>query len=93
MSPWQVGVVLIGALIAGGIGALIGRIRGRGKAGFWFGFFLSVLGIVIIAIVVAVPSEDHKKATEEARIQQAADRLRIEKEAARRVAAEGDQQP
>jgi hypothetical protein len=98
--PWQVGIYIIAGLITGTFGALIGRIRHRGKLGFWLGFFLSLFGILVIAIVAAVPSDSSERAkaakgaaSEEAQMQQAADRLRIEKEAARRVAAEGDQQP
>jgi hypothetical protein len=82
MTPWQVGVVLVTALITGFIGNLIGKRAGRGNAGFWLGFLLSVIGIAIIALV---PSD----ASEEAKIRKEADRLRIQQEAQRRLDAEG----
>ena len=89
MSPWQLGVVLVAALITGFIGNLIGKRAGRGSAGFWLGFWLSLIGVAVIAIVAAVPSD----ASEEAKIRREAERLRIQRAAQARIDAEREVRP
>ena len=86
--PWQVGIILVAALITGLIGNLIGKRAGRGNAGFWLGFLLSLIGVAIIAIVALVPSD----ASEEAKVRKETERLRIQQEAQRRLDAEREGQ-
>ena len=76
MTPGQIGAVLVIAFICGVVGEYVGKPKGRRTAGFFLGFFLSVIGILI---VVTLP------ATHEAQVKAAADRLRVEEEARRQV--------
>lgn len=89
MSPWQLMVILVAALITGLIGNLIGKRAGRGNAGFWLGFLLSLIGVAIIAIVALAPSD----ASEEAKVRKETERLRIQQEAQRRLDAEREYRP
>ena len=85
MSPWQVLVLLVFGTITGLIGWAIGRRAGSGSAGWWLGFLLSLLGVVIIAAIVLTSP----KAREEARVRRETERLRRQQEAQRRLDAEG----
>jgi len=73
-SPW----VVLAALITGVIGLIIGMRKGHPVWGFFLGFLLSVIGLVIIAVT---------KPSEEYRVKEAEARLRAEREAERRMAA------
>ncbi len=75
------------------IGYLIGKRAGRGNAGFWLGFLLSVIGLAVITIVALVPSDASEARTEEATVRRETDRLRIQQEAQRRLDAEREGQP
>ena len=48
--------ILFGTLICGALGLAVGRTRGRGTAGFWLGFLLGPLGIVIVLLLPAAIS-------------------------------------
>jgi len=78
--PW---VVLI-ALVMGVIGLIIGTRKGHPVWGFFLGFLLSVIGLVIIAVT---------KPSEEYRVKEAEARLRAEREAERRMAAAEQNRP
>jgi hypothetical protein len=58
---------IIGAAISGLIGFVIGRTRGRSTEGFWWGFFLSALGWLI---VIVGPNLKKEKEEEERRAHQ-----------------------
>lgn len=73
--PWAVGV----ALVTGVIGLILGARKGHPVWGFFLGFLLSVIGLVIIAVT---------KPSEEYRVKEAEARLRAEREAARRLDVE-----
>lgn len=46
------GLLLVASgLITGFVGYLVGRDKGRATSGFWLGFFFSIIGIVIVAIL------------------------------------------
>jgi hypothetical protein len=81
MSPWQLFIILIAGTITGLIGWAIGRRAGSGSAGWWLGFLLSLLGIVLIIVIVLTSPA----AREEAKVRKEADRLRIQQEAQRRA--------
>jgi|HubBroStandDraft_6_1064221.scaffolds.fasta_scaffold158281_2 hypothetical protein len=84
MSPWQLFVILVAGTITGLIGWAIGRRAGSGSAGWWLGFLLSLLGLVLITgIVLTSPA-----AREEARVRKETERLRRQQEAQRRLDAE-----
>ncbi|MFT3851502.1 MAG: hypothetical protein QM733_01970 [Ilumatobacteraceae bacterium] len=53
-----VGIVLVVALINGGIGALIGSSKGKTSDGFWWGFFLGQIGWIIIAVSRSSAEQD-----------------------------------
>ena len=54
-----IGVVLMFGLVTATIGAIVGENKGNGNLGFILGFFFSVLGILIVAVM---PETDkHKK--------------------------------
>ena len=57
-------------------GYLIGRTKGRAAAGFWLGFVLSVIGLIIIACLPA---------DREALILREQEKIRIQQEAAARM--------
>ena len=42
---------LIVCFINGFIGRIIGNFKNNGMAGFWFGFFLSIVGWIITALL------------------------------------------
>ena len=89
MSPWQVLILLVSGVITGLIGWAIGRKAGSGNAGWWLGFLLSLLGLVLItAIVLTSPA-----AREEARVRKETERLRRQQEAQRRLDAERREGP
>lgn len=71
-------VVLV-ALVTGVIGLIIGIRKGHPVWGFFLGFLLSVIGLLVIA--VTKPSDEH-------RVKEAKARLRAEREAARRLDVE-----
>ncbi len=71
--------VLIPAIITGVIAAIIGHRKGHPVWGFFLGFVLSVIGIVIVACV---------KPDREVLVRREAARLSVQEEARRRVAAE-----
>ena len=80
MSPWQVLVYLIVSAIVFGIpGYFIGRAKGRGSDGFFLGWLLSLIGLIIIACLPA---------NREALIRREQERLRIQQEAAARMSAD-----
>ena len=79
MTPWQTLVLLIIAGMFGLIGWLIGRPKGHAVWGFFLGFLLSVIGIVVISLA---------KPSEEAQTRKAMERMRAELEAQRRLEAE-----
>lgn len=80
----------LGALVCAAataeIGQLIGKRAGRGGAGFWLGFFLSLAGVAVISLVVAWSPDGR----EEYQIRREAERMQIRQEAQRRVDAEQD---
>jgi len=47
----EIGLILLLSLppIFGAVGWWIGDNKGRGAAGFWWGFFLNVIGLLVIA--------------------------------------------
>ena len=46
------GLLLVGSgLLTGFAGYLVGRDKGRATSGFWLGFFLSIIGVIIVAIL------------------------------------------
>lgn len=49
---------IVGLMISGGIGYLIGKGKGRGTAGFWWGFFLGIIGWIVAACLA--PAPDHE---------------------------------
>ena len=79
MTPFQTLVVLVIATIFGFIGHAIGRRKGHPVWGFFLGFVLSLIGILIISCTTK---------TEEAQIRKATERIRAEQEARRRLDAE-----
>lgn len=81
MSPWQLFIILVAGVITGLIGWAIGRRAGSGSAGWWLGFLLSLLGVVLIIVIVATSPA----AREEAKVRKEAERLRIQQEAQRRA--------
>lgn len=44
-------LLLASGLITGFVGYLVGRDKGRATSGFWLGFFFSIIGILIVAIL------------------------------------------
>ncbi len=50
--------ILIGGLIFGLVGYLIGDKKGRGTLGGILGFFLGVIGVIIIAVIPPAKSDD-----------------------------------
>ena len=75
MPPWVVGV----ALVTGVIGLLIGNGKGHPVWGFFLGFVLSVIGLLVIAVTKPSPEYQAKKAAE---------RMRAERDGAALLAAE-----
>lgn len=51
--------LLVSASVTAAIGYAIGKGKGRGEAGGWLGFFFSVLGIIIVAVME--PSEEVRR--------------------------------
>ncbi len=49
MSLWQVGIWLVMAVIFGLIGQAVGKGKGQASAGWWLGFLLGIIGVIIIA--------------------------------------------
>lgn len=79
MEPWQLGIFLAVALICGFAGDRIGKYKGRGY-GFPLGFLLGVIGLVILACLPR---------TEDAKVEARTRQMRIEREAAARLDADG----
>lgn len=50
---------LVSALVTAAIGYWIGKGKGRGEAGGWLGFFFSVVGLIIVAVME--PSEEVRR--------------------------------
>jgi hypothetical protein len=81
-SPFFFLIILVVWLgIFGGVGAVIGRQKGRPWVGFWLGLFLSWIGWLLVALVV--PKTHEKQLAEER------ERLAIQREIQRE--AEGGQ--
>jgi len=76
MTPGKVGIWIVLAIVFGLIGTAIGKGKGRADAGWWLGFLLGIVGVIIIACLS--PTEEHK-------VQQAQRQYEIQAEAARRV--------
>ena len=79
MSSGQTIALFAVAIACGLIGGTIGKRKGRQDLGILLGFFLAIIGVIIIACM---------SKTEEARVQEAEARLRAEEEARRRLDAE-----
>ncbi len=79
MHGGQIVELLVVAVICAVIGEAIGKPRGRRDLGGVLGFFLGPIGLLIIACM---------SKTDEARVQEAAARMRAEEEARRRLDAE-----
>jgi len=84
MTPGAVVVWLVVAVIFGLIGTAIGKGKGRAGAGWWLGFLLGIIGVIIIACLS--PTEEHK-------VQQAQRQYEIQAEAARRAGYQYPPQP
>jgi hypothetical protein len=76
MSPWQVGIWLVAAVIFGLIGQAIGKPKGRAAAGWWLGFLLGIIGVIIIACLPR---------SREVQVAEAQRQYEIQAEAARRA--------
>jgi hypothetical protein len=76
MEPWQVLIWLVVATGLGFAGWGIGKSKGRAAAGWWLGFLLGVIGVIIIACMS--PTQEH-------RVQEAQRQYEIQMEAARRA--------
>ncbi len=76
MEPWQVGIWLVMAVIFGLIGQAIGKGKGRASAGWWLGFLLGIIGVIIIACL---------RPDREAQVAAAQRQYEIQAEAARRA--------
>lgn len=50
MNSYIIASWIFWMIIGGLIGALIGQVKGRTVAGFWWGFFLWIIGWCIIAL-------------------------------------------
>lgn len=59
MTPAQALIVLVVAIVSGVLGAAVGQRKGSPVWGFFMGFFLSVIGLVIVA--VSKPSAERQR--------------------------------
>lgn len=84
MTPGQLLIVVIACLVTGSIGYLVGRPTGGGWAGFWWGFLLSVIGVVIVALATAMSPQARKDET----VRREAERLRVRHAAQARLDTE-----
>jgi uncharacterized membrane protein YeaQ/YmgE (transglycosylase-associated protein family) len=76
MTPGEVLIWIVAAVVCGFIGHAIGKPKGRESTGAWLGALLGVIGIIIIALM----GRDR-----EAEIREAQRQLEIQAEAARRA--------
>jgi hypothetical protein len=76
MEPWQVLIWLVVATGFGFAGWGVGKGKGRATAGWWLGFLLGFIGLVIIACMS--PTQEHW-------VQEAQRQYEIQAEAARRA--------
>lgn len=76
MEPWQVLIWLVVATGLGFAGWGIGKSKGRAAAGWWLGFLLGIIGVIIIACM---------SPTDEYRVQEAQRQYALQAEAARRA--------
>lgn len=76
MTPAGVLVWIIAALVFGAIGSAVGKPKGRGSQGFWFGLILGIVGVIIVACM---------RPDREALIRREQESLRIQQEAAARM--------
>ena len=83
MTPGQLVIILVVALVCGFIADTIGKKKGR-KNAFWLGFLLGIIGIVIIACV---------SRNREDEIAEAQRQYEIQAEAARRAGYPWPPQP
>lgn len=74
MEPWQVLVVLVIALGCAFGAQAIGKSKGRAKLGWWLGFGLGIIGVIVIACM---------RPTEAAEVQARARQMRVDEAAAR----------
>jgi uncharacterized membrane protein YeaQ/YmgE (transglycosylase-associated protein family) len=79
-----IGIWLVIAIIFGLIGTAIGKGKGRAGAGWWLGFLLGIIGVIIIACM----SE-----TQEHKVQEAQRQYEVQAEAARRAGYQYPPQP
>lgn len=75
MTPGEVLVWIVVAVVCGFIGHAIGKPKGRASTGAWLGALLGVIGIIVIALM----GRDR-----EAEIREAQRQLEVQAEAARR---------
>jgi hypothetical protein len=76
MTPWQILIPLVVVVGLGVAGWGIGKDKGRPVAGFWLGFGLGVIGLIIIALLPR---------TRQAEMADAQRQYQIQAEAARRA--------
>jgi hypothetical protein len=72
------------AIVFGLIGTAIGKGKGRAGAGWWLGFLLGIIGVIIIACLS--PTQEHK-------VKEAQRQYEIQAEAARRAGYQYPPQP
>jgi hypothetical protein len=84
VTPGDVIIWAVVAVVCGFLGRSIGKGKGRGTAGWWLGFVLGFIGLVIVA---CLPRD------KEAEIREAQRRLEVQAEAARRAGVASPPQP
>jgi uncharacterized membrane protein YeaQ/YmgE (transglycosylase-associated protein family) len=84
MTPGVLTVWIVLAVIFGFIGTAIEKGKGRSAEGWWLGFLLGIIGVIIVACM---------SATEEHKVQEAQRQYAIQAEAARRAGYQYPPQP
>jgi uncharacterized membrane protein YeaQ/YmgE (transglycosylase-associated protein family) len=84
VTPGDVIIWVVVAVVCGFLGRSIGKSKGRGTEGWWLGFVLGFIGLIIVA---CLPRD------KETEIREAQRRLEVQAEAARRAGVAWPPQP